>query len=41
MWNTIRQQWDFYALTFLLGMYLAGAVLLAAALLLMVPAALG
>jgi hypothetical protein len=41
MWGTIRQQWDYYALTFLLGLYLARALVLAAGLFMMVPAAFG
>jgi hypothetical protein len=28
----IRQEWDYYALTFLLGLYVAGALILAASL---------
>jgi hypothetical protein len=41
MWDTIRQQWDYYVLTLLLGLYVAAAIVLAAGLFLMVPAALG
>ena len=32
MWELIRQQWDYYVLSFLVAFYLVGAVLLAATL---------
>ena len=41
MWDTIRQQWDYYALTLLLGLYVAAALVLATDLVLLLPAVFG